>query len=58
MVWSTLAGYLVEPRRPEEVAETFDVSVAQVRTWLAWAVHAGWAEKATRPVRYVAVANH
>jgi DNA processing protein len=58
MVWSILARYLVEPRRPEEVAETFDVSVAQVRTWLARAVDAGWAEKATRPVRYVAVGDH
>jgi predicted Rossmann fold nucleotide-binding protein DprA/Smf involved in DNA uptake len=58
MVWSTMAGYLVEPRRPEEVAETFDVSIAQVRTWMARAVDAGWAEKATRPVRYVANGDH
>jgi DNA processing protein len=57
MVWNALSGYLVEPRRPEDVAKTFDVAVPQAKAWLARAVDEGRAEKMTRPVRYVAVAG-
>ena len=55
IVWNVLADYLIEPRRPEEIAETFDVTVAQVKAWLKRAVDEGRAVKKTRPVRYLAV---
>ena len=57
IVWNALAEYLIEPRRPEEIAETFDVTSAQVRAWLTRAVQEGRAEKKVRPVRYVAVTD-
>jgi predicted Rossmann fold nucleotide-binding protein DprA/Smf involved in DNA uptake len=57
IVWNVLADYLIEPRRPEEIAETFDVTVAQVKAWLKRAVVEGRAVKKTRPVRYLAVSE-
>lgn len=55
IVWNALGDYLAEPRRPEDVAEEFGVTLPQVRAWLGRAVDEGRAEKKTRPVRYVAV---
>lgn len=55
VVWEALADYLVEPRRAEDVAETFDIALTQARAWLLRAVAEGRAVKKTRPVRYVVI---